>query len=110
MRIEDKVSKRHSQLALARQALLNKPLRSEFGGKAKAGAIPRRQIPSIVPLSFAQQRLWFLDQLEPNNPFYNMPQAMRLRGVLDTRALARTIEAIISRHESLRTSFKSVDG
>ena len=63
-----------------------------------------------LPLSFAQQRLWFLDQLEPNNPFYNVSQAIRVRGSLDTRALAQAIDTIISRHESLRTTFQSVDG
>lgn len=63
-----------------------------------------------LPLSFAQQRLWFLDQLEPNNPFYNVSQAISLRGLLDTRALAQTINTIVSRHESLRTTFQSVDG
>jgi acyl carrier protein len=63
-----------------------------------------------LPLSFSQQRLWFLDQLEPNNPFYNMPQAIRLTGVLDTGALEQTIAEIIKRHESLRTVFKFIDG
>src|ERR1700694_2949709 len=62
------------------------------------------------PLSFAQQRLWFLDQLEPDNPFYNLPQAIRLTGVLNAGALEQTIHAIIARHESLRTTFKSIDG
>src|SRR6202158_2878745 len=63
-----------------------------------------------LPLSFAQQRLWFLDQLEPDNPFYNLPQAIRLTGVLNAGALEQTIHAIIARHESLRTTFKSIDG
>jgi amino acid adenylation domain-containing protein len=63
-----------------------------------------------LPLSFAQQRLWFLDQLEPGNSFYNIGRALRLRGSLDIAALAATISHIIKRHESLRTSFESEEG
>src|SRR6185369_16695241 len=62
------------------------------------------------PVSFAQQRLWFLSQLEPDNPSYNLPQILRLKGELNVDALEQTINAIIARHESLRTTFKEVDG
>ena len=62
------------------------------------------------PVSFAQQRLWFLAQLEPDNPSYNLPQILRLKGELNVDALEQTINAIIARHESLRTTFKEVDG
>lgn len=62
------------------------------------------------PLSFAQQRLWFLAQLEPDNPSYNLPHTLRLQGELDVSALKQTINHIIARHESLRTRFKTVDG
>jgi hypothetical protein len=62
------------------------------------------------PLSFAQQRLWFLAQLEPHNPSYNLRQTLRLKGELDVNALEQTINHIIARHESLRTTFKTVDG
>ncbi|BDA68805.1 hypothetical protein CAL7716_029710 [Calothrix sp. PCC 7716] len=57
------------------------------------------------PLSFAQQRLWFLDQLFPNNPFYNVPFALRLTGRLDIAALEYTFQQIIRRHDALRTNF-----
>ncbi|OKH53430.1 non-ribosomal peptide synthetase [Calothrix sp. HK-06] len=57
------------------------------------------------PLSFAQQRLWFLDQLVPNNPFYNVPFALRLTGTLDIAALEYTFQQIIRRHDALRTNF-----
>ena len=63
-----------------------------------------------IPLSFAQQRLWFLDQLEPNNPFYNSSQAVRLSGELKKDTLQRTLSEIVRRHEVLRTTFKAVNG
>mgnify|MGYP006277890017 CR=1 FL=1 len=63
-----------------------------------------------LPLSFAQQRLWFLDQLEPNSPFYNIPLALRLSGELETEALQTSINALVQRHETLRTTFETIDG
>jgi len=62
-----------------------------------------------LPLSFAQQRLWFLDQLEPNSPFYNMPMMLRLTGPLSPNFMQRALNALVRRHESLRTVFGSVD-
>jgi amino acid adenylation domain-containing protein len=67
-----------------------------------------RDVP--LPLSFAQQRLWFIDQLEPGNAAYNLPFALRLRGALDVDALERGLAAIIHRHETLRTRFVSDGG
>ncbi len=71
--------------------------------------ISRRQGKKL-PLSFAQQRLWFLNQLEPDSPSYNVPKFIRLRGSLDVRALEQTLNAIIARHEVLRTTFPTHDG
>jgi hypothetical protein len=62
------------------------------------------------PLSFAQQRLWFLDQLYPGTAVYNIPAAMRLRGWLDRSALARALAAVVDRHHILRTRFVDTDG
>jgi amino acid adenylation domain-containing protein len=81
-----------------RRALLSTLINDEKGG-AESFAV-----------SFAQQRLWFLAQLEPDNPSYNLPQILRLKGELNVDALEQTINAIIARHESLRTTFKEVDG
>ncbi|RMF31802.1 MAG: amino acid adenylation domain-containing protein, partial [Chloroflexi bacterium] len=64
----------------------------------------------VFPVSFAQQRLWFLDQFEPGSPFYNVPTAVRLSGRLDVVALERTLNEIVRRHESLRTTFTALDG
>ncbi|HVH12456.1 MAG TPA: condensation domain-containing protein, partial [Longimicrobium sp.] len=63
-----------------------------------------------LPLSFAQRRLWFIDQLEPGSAAYNIPYALRLRGALDADALERSLAEIVRRHESLRTRFALVDG
>ena len=62
------------------------------------------------PVSFSQQRLWFLDQLEPGVPTYNMPYAMWLDGPLDSRALQRAMDAMAARHAVLRTSIVAFDG
>jgi amino acid adenylation domain-containing protein len=70
----------------------------------------RAQWNGLLPLSFAQQRLWFLDQLEPGNAFYNSFKGLRLRGKLDLQALERTLTEIVRRHELLRTRFVSIDG
>src|SRR6185295_7697520 len=59
----------------------------------------------VFPLSYAQQRLWFLNHLEPDSPFYNMAAAVRLKGSLDTRALEAALGEVVRRHEALRTVF-----
>jgi amino acid adenylation domain-containing protein len=63
-----------------------------------------------IPLSFAQQRLWFIDQLAPGTPAYNIPVAIRLTGALNVIALEQSINAVIRRHEALRTTFKTING
>src|SRR5207302_4163682 len=63
-----------------------------------------------LPASFAQDRLWFLDQLEPGTAAYNLVRAFRITGPLNVNALTSAIRAVIRRHESLRTIFESVDG
>jgi len=63
-----------------------------------------------VPLSFAQQRLWFMQLMEPDNPFYNIPGAFAIRGSLNIKALEESINALIRRHEVLRTTFIQHEG
>jgi amino acid adenylation domain-containing protein len=63
-----------------------------------------------LPLSFAQQRLWFIDQLDPGNSVYNFPAAVRLKGQLNVVALKQSLDEIVRRHEALRTTFAIVDG
>ncbi|MDZ7401244.1 MAG: amino acid adenylation domain-containing protein [candidate division KSB1 bacterium] len=82
---------------LAQQGLSAPPMTS----------VPRDQ---DLPLSFAQLRLWFLDQLAPGQALYTIPTALRLRGKLNIRALEQSINELIRRHEVLRTTFGSRDG
>jgi amino acid adenylation domain-containing protein len=72
-------------------------------------AIPRRAGTEPAPLSFAQQRLWFLEQMEPNAP-YKVPAMFRLVGRLDVNALEQSLNEIIGRHEALRTTFDVIEG
>ena len=73
-------------------------------------AIEPAQDRDKLPLSFGQQRLWFLNQLEPDSAVYNIPQAVRLNGRLQIDALEQSLNQIIARHEALRTSFVMIDG
>jgi amino acid adenylation domain-containing protein len=82
------------------------------GGELGASGVERaeRVMGESMPLSFAQQRLWFIDQLEPGNPVYNTPRGVRLRGSLNVRALERALTELVRRHEALRTTFLDVHG
>src|SRR5215217_796643 len=89
-------------------ATLARSLETVVGGGAGRGRpelVPTTRT-EASPQSFAQQRLWFLDRLEPNSPLYNIPLAMRLTGVLDVAALEHSFHTLVRRHESLRTTFE----
>ncbi|MFD3774833.1 amino acid adenylation domain-containing protein [Streptomyces sp. NPDC058612] len=89
------------RLSPAKYALLMRRLREREA--ALPGTTER-------PLSFAQERLWFLDQMAPGSPVYNMPYAIRLTGTLDVPAVGRAFGAVVRRHETLRSAFPAVDG
>jgi amino acid adenylation domain-containing protein/non-ribosomal peptide synthase protein (TIGR01720 family) len=93
-------------------ALLAVQIEAELRAGTGVGSVPL--VPSkrdgALPLSFAQQRLWFLDQLEPNNFIYNMPHVVRLVGPLDVAAMEAAFTEIVRRHEALRTTFVVQNG
>ena len=96
-------------LSPAKRALLESILR-EKGLKAPVERIPRLNVEGPVPLSFGQQRLWFLDQLNPNSAAYSIPIAFRIDGPLDARILHQALSCIVGRHEVLRTTIQSLEG
>src|SRR5688500_190065 len=93
------------ELSAARRALIEARLR----GQVRSSGIVPRAHQGGAPLSFAQERLWFIDRLEPGSAVYNIPMAGRL-GALDEAALERALGEIVRRHEALRTTFAEVDG
>jgi amino acid adenylation domain-containing protein len=101
------------------RALFEGPTVAELAGRVEE--VRRAGLPALppvvpvdrdrpLPLSFAQERLWFLDQLERGSASYNLPAALRLAGALDEAALERALGEIVRRHEVLRTVFHEVDG
>lgn len=103
---------RRAGLTADRKALLQRRLSgaAERAG-TPAGRIPRRERDGPARLSFAQRRLWFLDQLEPHSAFYNIACALRWKHTaLNVQAVRAAIGTVVARHEALRTRFVSVDG
>src|SRR5258706_4830059 len=101
---------RLASLSPAKRALLELKLKQGRTGIAESLTIPRRVNNESAPLSFAQQRLWFLSQLEPESCVYNERSALRLDGALNLEALPGEINTIIARHEFLRTTYAMADG
>ncbi len=100
------MNKQHSNLSPAKKALLEK----WKGGKFQADTIPKRQTSKNIPLSFSQQRLWFIDQLYHGSAFYNIPIAFQIEGQLNITALQQSLNEILKRHEIWRTNFTLVNG
>lgn len=102
----DEPTTRLAQLTPARRALLEKWKQGKSGGRAEI--VPRRDaVP--VPLSFQQQRLWFLHQLEPDAATYTMSVALELTGTLHIQALEQSLTLLVQRHEPLRTCFPTLN-
>jgi acyl carrier protein len=105
---------------VALRAVFESPTVAELAGQVESALRSGKSVeaPPVVPvpreghlpLAFAQERLWFIDQLEPGNPVYNIGAAVRLAGRLEMDALRRTFDEAIRRHESLRTTFTTVGG
>ena len=95
----------------AKRELLAKLLRGDLQQKSSTvAAIPLRASDATARLSFAQERLWFLDQLMPGSPVFNVPMAVRISRRIDLDALQRTVNEIVRRHEVFRTAFVAPDG
>src|SRR6185295_18717976 len=98
------LSARTATLSPEKLALLQRRLQKSRGGEGGEGReIPRREQDRPAPLSFAQERLWFIDQLQPGSPAYNLPEVFPFYGRLDVTVLARAWNEIVRRHETLRT-------
>lgn len=102
-------SKLTLELSGKKRAILEALLRQQGIGEAKVERIPRRTESGPAPLSFAQQRMWFLDQLEPESSLYNIHTGVELSGPLNVSVLQRSIAEILRRHEALRTTFAVID-
>jgi amino acid adenylation domain-containing protein len=106
---KESLAQRIAELPPEKRELLDKLLRQKGIGASNVTPIPRRTAAESYPVSFAQQRLWVLHQLDPASPAYNMPESIRLGGPLDLHALEESLNEIIRRHEVLRTTFRTTD-
>ncbi len=109
LNVELPLSEMFGYPTVAELALVVESLRDE-GGVEEANVIPVADRDGDLPLSFAQERLWFLDQLEPGSTAYYMPLALRLEGELSVTALEDSLNAIVDRQEGLRTHFTQHQG
>ncbi len=104
------ITQRIANLSPAKRALLEQQLQKKaLQTKQENNISPRKQYQD-APLSFSQQRMWLLDQLEPGNPAYNRPANISLTGTINVQVLEKILNEIIRRHEVLRTSFEEVNG
>src|SRR5689334_23169863 len=98
----DDLNKQLAGLSPAKRALLERKRKQE---SASAPPLRARERGEHAPLSFAQQRLWLIHQLDPNSYLYNVPRAIRIRGEVDIELLESALNEVIRRHEVLRTRF-----
>ena len=103
-------AERIAGLSPKRQELLARLLKQEQLDVSKTVIGPRERGSINIPLSFAQERLWVMDQLEPNRPIYNVPDTLYFKGPFDRDTLQRCLSEVVRRHEILRTTFQMIDG
>src|SRR5215510_11028351 len=103
------IAKQISGLSAEKRQLLERYLQTEGLNLANV-ILPQKRDTNIFPLSFAQQRLWFLDQMEPGTAVYNIPDTHYFDGPLNLDALERSLSELIRRHETLRTTIQSSKG
>jgi amino acid adenylation domain-containing protein len=101
---------RIANLSPDKRALLERQLLEKSHASGDARRIPRRAPAETYPLSHTQRRLWYLAQWQPESAAYNAPSAFRLRGPLDADCLHESLDALVKRHESLRTTFRTIGG
>ncbi len=106
----DTTTRSRDQLSEAKRLLLEKRIKGLAKPAAPKNAMRRRGGGPVHPMSWAQERLWFLDQMEPGSSFYNIPAASLISARVDVPTLERAFSEIIRRHEALRTVFRLVDG
>src|SRR5216110_348202 len=104
--IEKPRKKERFKFSAQKRAILQQRLSQEGVSSPSEQSIPRRKDSGALPLSFAQERLWFLHQWEPESSWYNISLALRLSGLLDISALESSLRALVQRHEVLRTTFE----
>jgi len=104
------LTERIAGLSPERRELLTRLLQKQGVTTTRLPIAPRKSATGQMPLSFAQQRLWFLDQLEPGNSFYNIFDTLSFDEPTDVPALEQSLNEIVRRHEVLRTTFTIVDG
>jgi len=104
------LDERIATLSPAKRALLERYLQDKNRAAERALTIPKRDPNAPLPLSFSQQRLWFLEQLQPGLTAYNNSSTFRLNGRLNVQALQQSLTEILRRHESLRTTFTQING
>lgn len=105
-----KLKERVTGLSVHRRAVLEERLLRAQRQRWRPPTIPRRAPSDPALLSFGQEQMWFLDQLDPGMPTYNIPDVMSLHGTVDVKALEAGFRAVLARHEVLRTRVGSVDG
>lgn len=104
------LAERLTTLSPQQRALLERRLREKHVTSLRPQTIPRRGESDPCPLSIDQERLWFISQLEPDSPAYNLTTAVRVGGYLKFSVLKRSFDEVIKRHEILRTTFPAQDG